>query len=104
MILAGLSKTEVFEAIKAAFDKKQLPYPEPGSMCYMMSKNAYLNDQGSHDLSHLMFELPRMDAAAWGADLADSPVLAGSQDGPEPMTEFIVAVGKWSDGTAAPSK
>jgi hypothetical protein len=31
MILAGLSKTQVFEAIKAAFKKKQLPSPEPGS-------------------------------------------------------------------------
>jgi hypothetical protein len=104
LILAGQSKTDVFKAIKAAFDKKELPYPEAGSMCYMMSKDAYLNDQGSHDLSHLMFEVPRMDGAAWGADLPDSPVLAGSPDGPEPMTEFIVAVGKWSDGTVATAK
>jgi hypothetical protein len=104
MILAGLSKTQVFEAIKAASESKELPSPEPGAMCYMMSKEAYLNDQGSHNLSHLMFEVPRIDSAAWGADVPDSPVMGGTTDGPEPMTEFIVAVGKWSDGTAAPQK
>jgi hypothetical protein len=102
MILAGLSKTQVFDGIKAAFARKELPYSEPGSMWHMMSKEAYLNDRGSHDLSHLMFEVPRMDGAALGADLLDSPVIVGSQDGPEPTTEFIVPVGKWSDGTAAP--
>jgi hypothetical protein len=24
------------------------------------------------------------------------------RDGPEPITEFLILVGKWSDGTAAP--
>jgi hypothetical protein len=102
MILAGLSKTHVFDGIKAAFARKELPTPEPGSMCYMMSKGAYLNDRGSHDLAHLMFEVPRIDDAAWGANLPNSPVLGGAED-PEPFSEFIVPVGKWSDGTAAPT-
>jgi epoxide hydrolase len=100
MILAGLSKTQVFDGIKAAFNRKELPNPEPGSMCYMMSKEAYLNDQENHNLAHLMFEVPRMDGAALGADLPGSRVMVGSQDGPEPTTEFIVPVGQWSDGTA----
>jgi hypothetical protein len=30
-------------------------------------------------------------------DLPDSPVMVDFQDGPEPTTEFIVPVGKWSD-------
>jgi hypothetical protein len=34
-----------------------------------MSKDAYPNDRGSHDLAHLMFEVPRIDDAAWGANL-----------------------------------
>jgi len=42
MILAGLSKTQMFEATKAAFEKKELLSPGPGSMCYMMPKQAYL--------------------------------------------------------------
>jgi hypothetical protein len=102
MILAGLSKTQVFDGIKAAFDRKELPTPEPGSMCYMMSKEAYLTDRGSHDLAHLMFEVPRIDDAAWGANLPNSPVMGGAQ-APEPISEFIVPVGKWSDGTAVPT-
>jgi hypothetical protein len=83
--------------------KAELRTPEPGSMCYMMSKDAYLNDRGSHDLAHLMFELPRMDDAAWSANLPNSPVLGGSED-PKPISEFIVFVGKWSDGTDAPKE
>jgi hypothetical protein len=64
MILAGLSKTQVFDGIKAAFARNELPTPEPGSMCYMMSKQAYLNDRESHNLAHLMFEVPRVDEAS----------------------------------------
>ncbi len=103
MILAGRSKAQMIEAIKSAFDKKELPVPAPGSMCFMMSKEAYLTDSGSHNLAHLMFEYPRMDGAALGADVPNSPVIVGTQNGPEPMTESIVPVGKWSDGTAAPT-
>jgi len=88
--------------IKAAFDRKELPTPEPGSMCYMISKEAYLTDRGSHDLAHLMFEVPRIDDAAWGANLPNSPVMGGTE-APEPFSEFIVPVGKWSDGTAVPT-
>lgn len=105
MVLAGLSKIQMSDSIKAAFDKKELPTPAPGAMCYMMSKQAYLTDSGSHNLAHLMFELPRMDGAVFGADLPNSPVIIGTQDAhdvPEPMTEMIVPVAKWSDGTAAP--
>ena len=104
MILAGLSKTQVFDGIKAAFARKELPTPEPGSMCYMMSKEAYLNDRGSHDLAHLMFEFPRIDDAAWGANLPNSPIIGGSPRDPEPISIFTVPVDKWSDGTDAPSK
>jgi hypothetical protein len=102
MVLAGLSKAQMIDRIKEAFDKKELPMPAPGAMCYMMSKEAYLTDSGSHNLAHLMFEVPRMDGAALGADLPNSPVMVGAQNGPEPMTDMIVPVGKWSDGTPAP--
>jgi hypothetical protein len=101
LVLAGLSKTQVYDGLKAAFDKKELSPPASGSMCYMMSKEAYLTDAGDHDFAHVMFELPRMESAAWGANLPGSPVLVVQWD-PEPMTEFFVGAGKWSDGTAAP--
>src|SRR5580693_5722554 len=93
-ILAGRSKAQMFEDISAALDKKKLPTPEIGAMCYMMSKEAHLNDRAGHWHPHLMFFLPPTDAATWGADLAGSPILAA----PEPegrVMVFMVPVGKW---------
>jgi putative zinc finger protein len=104
MVLAGLSKTQMIDSIKAGFASKELPAPEPGAMCYMMSRAGYLNDALGHYVPHLMFYFPLTDKSSWGADLPDSPVTLNPQfrDGPEPITEFVIAVGKWSDGTAAP--
>jgi hypothetical protein len=105
MVLAGLSKAQMIDSIKAAYDKKELPSPEPGAMCYMMSRAGYLNDALGHYVPHLMFYFPLTDKSSWGADLPDSPVTLNPQfrDGPEPITEFVIPVGKWSDGTAAPA-
>ena len=104
MVLAGLSKAQMIDSIKAGFDNKELPTPEPGAMSYMMSRAGHLNDALGHYVPHLMFYFPQTDKSSWGADLPDSPVTLNPQfrDGPEPITEFVIAVGKWSDGTAAP--
>jgi hypothetical protein len=104
MVLAGLSKAQMIDSIKAGFDNKELPVPEPGAMCYMMSRAGYLNDALGHYVPHLMFYFPLTDKSSWGADLRDSPVTLNPQfqGGPEPITEFVIAVGKWSDGTVAP--
>jgi hypothetical protein len=98
LILAGRSKAQVSEDIKEAFDKKELPMLESGSMSYMMSKQAYLGDAAGHWHPHLMFFAPQTEAASWGADLPGSPILTFgySQDR---MTVFLIPVGKWSDGT-----
>ncbi len=98
LVLAGRSKAEMFEAIKAAYDKKELPAVESGAMVYMLSKQGYLNDRVGHWHPHLMFLLPTTEAAAWGADLPDSPIFA-DDDTADRMTVFMVPVGKWSDGT-----
>ena len=105
MVLAGLSKAQMIDSIKAGFDNKELPAPEPGAMCYMMSRAGYLNDTLGHHVPHLMFYFPLTDKSSWGADLPDSPVTLNPQfqGGPEPITEFVIPVGKWSDGTAAPA-
>jgi len=105
MVLAGMSKAQMIENIKAGFDNKELQTPEPGAMCYMMSRTGYLNDAVGHFVPHLMFYFPPTDKSSWGADLPDSPVTLNPQfqGGPEPITEFVVPVGKWSDGTAAPA-
>lgn len=51
-----------------------------------------------------MFHPPKTDAAAWGANLAGSPVMLDSAHHvvPEPETIFMVGVDHWSDGTPAP--
>jgi hypothetical protein len=101
LILAARSKAQMFEDIKAAFDKKELPTPESGAMCYMMSKQGYLSDRDGHWHPHLMFFLPVTEPAAWGADLPGSPVI-GFKDTQGQVTVFLIPVTKWSDGTAAP--
>lgn len=103
MALAGQSKAQIIDGTKVAFEKKELPALEPGAMSYMMSKGAYLTDADDHNVAHLMFYTPHMDPAAWGADLPNSPVMLNSQFmGAQPIDVFIVPVGRWSDGTAAP--
>jgi hypothetical protein len=99
-VLAGRSRTQIFDDIKAAFDKKELPSLEFGAMCYMMSKQSYLSDHDGHWHPHLMFFIPEMDEATWGANLPGSPVLA-SKAAEDRLTVFLVPVAKWSDGTPA---
>jgi hypothetical protein len=105
MVLAGLSKAQMIDSIKAGFENKKLPTPEPGAMCYMMSRAGYLNDAVGHYVPHLMFYFPLTDKASWGADMPGSPVTLNPQfqGGPEPITEFVIPVDKWSDGTGAPA-
>jgi hypothetical protein len=98
--LAGLSKDEMIKRLKAMAERKELPPLEPGSMTYMMSKDAYLTDDDGHNMSHLMFYLPQ--GTVWGADLKGSPVLHGQIEvpgTPEPVTEFLIPVIRWSDGS-----
>ena len=98
LILAGRTKAQTDETIAAAVDKKELPAMEPGAMCYMMSKQGYGGDSVKHWPPHLMFYYSQTDAATWGANLPGSPILAMS-DTTEHLTEFVVAVQRWSDGT-----
>jgi hypothetical protein len=100
LAVAGKSKAEILAATKAGFEKNELPALEPGAMCYMMSKQQYLNDVGKSWHPHLMFFVSGGDEAkSWGADAKDSPVMAGP-DPEERATIMMVWVSKWSDGTA----
>ena len=102
LALSGMSKSRMFDAIKTAFEKKELPSPAPGSMCYMMSRQQYFGRRYRNADPHLMFWFPRDDEMNWGAGLPASPVYV-HQDSPDPITTFIISVSKWSDGTAAPA-
>jgi hypothetical protein len=100
LVLSARSKTQMFEDINAAFDKRELPTLEIGAMCYMMSKQGYLNDRDGHWHPHLMFFVPETDAESWGAGLPGSPIL-GVKDSADRLTVFMIPVAQWSDGTAA---
>jgi hypothetical protein len=101
LILAKRSKDQMSQALEAAFGRKELSSPEPGAMCYMMSKEQYLGDSGKHWHPHLMFFLPLTDPPTWGADLPGSPVIE-IKDTLGHLTLFLIPIGRWSDGTAAP--
>jgi hypothetical protein len=101
LVLAGKSKTEILAATAAALDTKELPALEPGAMCYMMSKQQYLNDGVKNWHPHVMVFASGDAAKSWGADKDDSPIFY-SNDPQERVTVFMFWVGNWSDGSPAP--
>jgi hypothetical protein len=101
LVLQGKSKAEILAATTSAMDKKELPPLEAGAMCYMFSKQQYLNDEGLNWHPHLMFFVSGDAAKSWGADLPGSPVMAAN-DPEERATIMMVWVGQWSDGSPAP--
>lgn len=105
LALAGKSKAEMDEGMKAAIEKGQVPALEPGGMAYMMSKQGFLNSRCGNCGPHLMFYVAVKDAKTWGANAPGSPVLLSPHlnGDPEPVTEFDVFVSEWSDGTPADS-
>jgi hypothetical protein len=98
--LAGRTQAQMTESITAAMAKKELPAMESGAMCYMMSKQGYGGDSAPHWPSHLMFFYSDTDPAIWGANLPGSPVV-GMSDPVEHLTQFVIPVQRWSDGTEA---
>ena len=82
---------------RASKSRKHL-MPAPGSVCYMMSRQAYLNDSIAGPWhSHVMF-FGLAKPGDWGANLPDSPMAADAA-AYAPVTIFMVVVQKWSDGT-----
>ncbi len=97
--LAGRTPAQMTESITAAIAKKELPAMEPGAMCYMLSKQGYGGDSTPHWPPHLMFFYSDTDLASWGANLPGSPVFAVSDPVVEHLTQFVIPVQRWSDGT-----
>jgi hypothetical protein len=96
--LAGRTPAQMTESIKAAIAKKESPAMEPGAMCYMLSKQGYGGDSSPHWPPHLMFFYSDTDPGIWGANLPGSPVV-GMSDPVEHLTQFVIPVQRWSDGT-----
>jgi hypothetical protein len=101
LVLAGKSKTEIDRDLAAAVDHGDVPTLEPGGMCYMMSKEQYLNDQAKSWHPHVMFYVAGDAPSSWGANLPGSPVIA-DHDPDARVTVFMVVVRRWSDGTLGP--
>ncbi len=98
MVLAGESKAQMIAAAKAAFETKKLPFLEPGTMSYMMSKDGHLTDSNPHFHPHVMFFAPLGQGSQWGANLLGSPVFSG-EDTMNRMAILPIQVPRWSDGT-----
>jgi hypothetical protein len=98
LILAGESKTQMADAIKAAFDKNEFPKLQPGAMCYMLSRQQDTDGDGKHWHPHVMFFVPASAPVTWGENMTGSPIVA-AQDTLDRMTVLMVLVRKWSDGT-----
>jgi hypothetical protein len=101
-LLAGATKAQLLARTKAAIAAGRIAPPGIGAMCYMMSKDGYLDDAGGHWHPHLMFYLPHgaRGPADWGANLPGVPVMGGVA-GLDPASVYFVVVSKWSDGTAS---
>jgi hypothetical protein len=102
LALQGRNLAQVNEAIVDAIAKKELPAMEPGAMCYMTGKQGYGGDVAPHWPPHLMFFYSDTEPAIWGANLPGSPVV-GIADPQFHLTQFVIAVERYSDGTPAPS-
>ena len=96
--LAGRTPAQMTESVTAAIARKELPAMESGAMCYMLSKQGYGGDSTPHWPPHLMFFYSDTDPAIWGANVPGSPVV-GMSDPVEHLTQFVIPVQRWSDGT-----
>lgn len=100
LVLAGKKPAEILAATTAALNSGELPALEPGSMCYMMSPQQYLNDDGKAWHPHVMVFVSGDAAKSWGADQPGSPVMS-AYDPEERATIFMILARRWSNGTPA---
>lgn len=101
LALAGKPKAEIAHALDAAFAHHDLPALEPGAMCYMLSRQQYLNDRGKSWHPHVMIFVAGNAEKSWGANVDGSPVIAAN-DPEERVTIMMVPVSMWSDGAPGP--
>jgi hypothetical protein len=101
---AGAAREELAKRAQAAYASHQFTNPLPGSFSFMLSKQAYLNDEVKgpwHPHVMLFIALDQMNT--WAAGFEGVPILAppaGTMRAYEPITIFI-PVKRWSDGSLA---
>jgi len=100
--LAGATRQQLLDKTRAAYASHRFTSPAAGSLSFMLSSQGYLGDQaGGPWRPHVMFFVAHGQAPAWGAGLAESPVL-GTDGGAYEPAVFFIPVPKWSDGSPAP--
>lgn len=98
--LAGRTLQQVNTEVASAVKHHRLPRMAPGSLGYMMGREGNGGDVAPHWPSHVMFFRSDVDPASWGANLAGSPIIAIA-DPSLHLTQFVMTVAKWADGTDA---
>jgi hypothetical protein len=102
-VMAGLTKSQMADKARSAFDGHQFTEPEVGSFSFMLSKDGYLSDDAAGPwLPHVMFFVPHGQGALWGAGLEGSPVF-GAEGSPFEPTVLYIPVRRWSDGSPGPA-
>lgn len=103
MVLKGKSRQAIAAAIEAGFQSGRIPALAPGAMCYMLSKQQYLNDAVKSWHPHVMFYVEGAAAdKTWGANVDGSPMIA-ADTAQEHTTVMMMWAAKWSDGTPGPA-
>jgi hypothetical protein len=98
-VLAGRSMAKMRASAQAERAAGKGMAPEPGSLCYMMSRQGYLNDAVAGPWHpHVMTFALGAKPTDWGAGLPGTP-LAADDKAYAPVTIFMVIVPFWSDGT-----
>jgi hypothetical protein len=100
--VAGLSRQQMIEKTKAAFADHSFKPPEPGAFGLMLSKLGHLNHAHGPWHPHMMFFIPRDQAANWAADVDNSPADFVDR-GPYLSALIMVPVLRWSDGSPGPA-
>jgi hypothetical protein len=96
--MSGVSLAEISRRTHADMKAGRIPRPATGAMTYMMSKQGYLGNIHTAWRPHIMFYMPPMPTADWGADLPGTRIFSTAADG-DPYTMFYIPVATWSDGT-----
>jgi hypothetical protein len=102
---AGATRDELAKKAQAGYASHQFTDPLPGSLSFMLSKQAYLNDEVKgpwHPHVMLFVAMDQMDT--WAAGFNGSPIIAppaNTMRAYEPITIFI-PVHRWSDGSKDP--
>lgn len=102
--IAGDTREQIAKKAQAAYASHRFTDPAPGSLSFMLSKQAYLNDEVAGPWRpHVMLFIAYDRLATWAAGFDGSPILAppANMRPYEPITIFI-PVRRWSDGSPAP--